>query len=175
MIQRGAVEYIAHYLDGSERVKLRFPTLNEAKCHIHEFYEAKPTGCNRRLRDNKLKEQIRVYECNRQVATKLQDVRKRAKKKGWEYGLSMDWLTSKLSEQGYKCFLTGKKFQSCPDAFSRNPWGMSVDRIDSNVGYIPENCRVVCYAVNAAMNAWGEDVFREIANKYLTHKIEKNR
>ena len=43
---------------------------------------------------------------------------------------------------------------------------MSLDRIDSSKGYTVENCRLVCTAVNLAMNEWGEDVLERIALYY---------
>jgi len=168
------VEYVAHSINGSNRVRLRFPTIDEAKTHMHEFAEAqKPNSKKERL--NKLKEEERIDLCNGTIATKLQDVRRRCKKKGWTYGLSRGWLMTQLQNQDYKCLLTGRKFQHYSEEFKRNPWCMSIDRIDSKLGYIESNCRVVCYAVNAAMNEWGESVFAEIANKYITHQSTRQR
>lgn len=163
------VEYVAHTPDGSNRIRLRFPTIDDAKSHMHEFAGAKSPK-TRRERDNRLKEEERVDMCKGAIASKLQDVRRRCKKKGWKYELSKEWLIAELESQGYKCSLTGRKLQYYTDGFKRNPWCMSIDRIDSDVGYIPTNCRVVCYAVNAAMNEWGESVLAEIANKYITHQ-----
>lgn len=40
----------------------------------------------------------------------------------------------------------------------RRPLAPSIDRIDSSLGYTRQNCRIVCAAVNYAMNVWGEDV-----------------
>ena len=168
------VEYVAHSLNGSNRVRLRFPTLDDAKSHMHKFAEArKPKAKRERL--DRLREEERIDLCNGVVATKLQDVRRRCKKKGWEYELSRDWLMLKLLEQNYECLLTGRKFQHYSEGFKRNPWGMSIDRIDSSIGYVPSNCRVVCYAVNAAMNEWGESVLSEIAHKYITHQAKTNK
>ena len=47
--------------------------------------------------------------------------------------------------------------------WSRNPWGPSIDRIDSRQGYFFDNCRLVCLAVNTALNEWGDDVLLAVA------------
>lgn len=46
---------------------------------------------------------------------------------------------------------------------ARRPFAPSLDRIDAASGYTRDNVRLVCQAVNFALNAFGEDVFREIA------------
>jgi hypothetical protein len=48
----------------------------------------------------------------------------------------------------------------------------SVDRINPDHGYIPDNCRIVAYCVNVAMSNWGEEFFRKVcygivAREYL--------
>lgn len=43
------------------------------------------------------------------------------------------------------------------------PFMPSIDCINSRIGYTPENCRLVCYAVNVALHQWGDEVLRRIA------------
>ena len=62
-----------------------------------------------------------------------------------------------------KCEISGIPFSEKGVQWYRNPWSPSLDRIDSKKGYTPDNVRIVLCAVNAAMNEWGEDVFRLIA------------
>ena len=45
---------------------------------------------------------------------------------------------------------------------ARRPFAPSLDRIDSSGGYTRDNTRLVCQAVNFALNAFGEDIFREV-------------
>lgn len=44
--------------------------------------------------------------------------------------------------------------------YGRNPYGASVDRIDSDLGYIEGNVQFVCYAVNLMRSNWNMNVFK---------------
>lgn len=49
------------------------------------------------------------------------------------------------------------------DGWQKHPWAPSLDRIDSRKGYVAGNCRIVCVAVNIALNEFGEEVLRRLA------------
>lgn len=70
-----------------------------------------------------------------------------------------------------RCELTGIKFSFSPYGGKRAPFAPSFDRIDASKPYTPSNIRVVCFAVNVALNQWGEDVFRSICTSYLGHFV----
>ena len=58
---------------------------------------------------------------------------------------------------------------------ARRPYAPSLDRVDAASGYTRDNVRLVCQAVNFALNAFGEDVLREIAlatAQYVPTRIE---
>ena len=67
--------------------------------------------------------------------------------------------------QGGRCALSGLRFdlRQIGSGKARRPFAPSLDRIDSIGGYTRDNVRLVCQAVNFALNAFGEDVFRQIA------------
>lgn len=73
----------------------------------------------------------------------------RAKKKGLCFGLSEDWIEVRLMA-GY-CEITGIEF----NFVAGHPFAPSIDRIKPELGYTEENCRVICWMLNAAMNNWG--------------------
>lgn len=99
----------------------------------------------------------------------LYSARARAKSKGIEFSLTPEWLESRLSSG--VCELAG-----IPISFDEKSEGRcrafspSIDRIDSSLGYTPDNCRVVCWAINMAMSEWGEETFAVVAKKYLENQ-----
>ena len=77
----------------------------------------------------------------------------------------MSLVFALYSAQGGRCALTGLPFdlRIIGTGKTRRPFAPSLDRIDSTGGYTRDNVRLVCQAVNFALNAYGEDTFREIA------------
>lgn len=65
------------------------------------------------------------------------------------------------------CEVTGIPFslERQDRKFARRPWAPSIDQIEAGKGYGLGNIRVVCIAVNYAMNHWGEEVLFRIARE----------
>lgn len=72
--------------------------------------------------------------------------------------LDYEWAWNKLQTQDFKCEVTGVPFEWT----SRSPYGLSIDRIDTDVGYTKENVRFVCWWLNAAMGNWGLAKLKEL-------------
>ena len=115
------------------------------------------------------------------MRAKLRSVAAGAMQRARARGLPVDpdlvALTFELFEaQGARCGLTGIAFDlrvvGCGQA--RRPFAPSLHRIDSSAGYTRDNTRLVCQAVNFALNAYGEDVFRDIvlaAAKFVPEQV----
>ena len=97
---------------------------------------------------------------------------KRAKQKHIEYSLSSDFLEELWSKQDGKCALTKIEFQIPQERTGgkASPFAPSIDRIDCSKGYTIENVRLVCVAVNYALNEFGEGVFNQICQAYLAQQ-----
>ena len=52
-----------------------------------------------------------------------------------------------------RCELSGAAFDMSPGRKATSP---SLDRRNPDKGYTPENVRVICHALNAALGDWGE-------------------
>ena len=64
-----------------------------------------------------------------------------------------DWLVERA---GGHCEVTGIPFNwEIPRGQRKRLWAPSVDRIDCTRGYLLSNCRLVCVAVNVALNEFG--------------------
>jgi hypothetical protein len=77
-------------------------------------------------------------------------VKQSAKQRGLSFDLPESWFKERLDRGG--CEISGLpiriKLYKQKDIGKRNFYSPSVDRIDNNIGYIPSNCRLVCWGYN---------------------------
>jgi hypothetical protein len=93
----------------------------------------------------------------------LETSRTRARLRGLEHTLTLASIEAMADRSRGYCELTGIPFSDNGGKGGASPWQASLDRKEPAKGYTPENCRLVCYAVNLALNEWGEDVLMIIA------------
>lgn len=115
-------------------------------------------------------QQQKAYRTARGRASALcAQARRRAKKLGVKFDLDVDWFYRRIKEG--RCELTGLKFQLGPYQNKRtNPWAPSPDRIQPGGDYTKENCRLVLYWINNALNEFGEATLEVIASRILKTK-----
>lgn len=88
-----------------------------------------------------------------------------AEARGLGFWITLDEIIKLAERQKWRCAVSGLPFSLASIAgASRRPFAPSVDRICSAQGYYPKNVRIVCLAVNLAMNEWGEDTLGIIAD-----------
>jgi excisionase family DNA binding protein len=88
--------------------------------------------------------------------------RSSARLRGKPFGLTEKAVAAMIARAGGHCEVSGLPF-SYLRVGTTAPFAPSIDRIDAAKGYSPENCRLVCYAVNVALHEWGDAVLRRIA------------
>jgi hypothetical protein len=91
--------------------------------------------------------------------------RERANKKGIEFTLTREWVLKRLATG--VCEATGIRFNSETFIGRCGPYSPSIDRIDSSKGYTPDNCRMICWALNMGLSEWGEEVYLDIAKAFI--------
>lgn len=95
----------------------------------------------------------------------FRQTKKNAAKRGIPFEIDQVFFFSLLKRQDHRCAVSGIEFtDDKPAGSTRRPYAPSIDRIDSSIGYTEQNTRVVCTAVNYAMNEWGDGVFNAIVN-----------
>jgi hypothetical protein len=106
----------------------------------------------------------------------MNDSQKRSKEK--EFDLNIDFLLNLYNKQSGKCILTDIEFSfEKPKKFRVDPFGVSIDKINPKLSYTQNNVRLVCVAVNFALNEFGDDIFKKISEAYikkLSNNVEKN-
>jgi len=93
--------------------------------------------------------------------------RRRCKRKGIPFTLTKEWYLEKLSG---KCELSGLPFDYYSKSKNPSARAATVDRIDPPVGYTPENCRMICRALNQLLGSWGEPEALGVILPYLRSK-----
>jgi hypothetical protein len=97
-----------------------------------------------------------------------------AKARGIPFGLTMAHFDAMWERSGGYCEVSGIPFAlEAVESSKRRPYAPSIDRRDGVMGYYPDNCRLVCAAVNLAMNEFGESVLWDIACSMALKRTKK--
>ena len=90
----------------------------------------------------------------------------RAKQRSRNCSISLEGLLELWDRQGGRCAISGIEFhdETYPKVLVNRPFAPSIDRIDPNAGYTPENVRLVCVSANFARNQWNDNVLRRLAH-----------
>jgi hypothetical protein len=93
----------------------------------------------------------------------LATIRTRARNRGLKYDLDshVDEIQARI-DAGV-CEVSGFPLSLEPGSPFNAP---SIDRKDPKRGYVYDNIRVVCYAVNCCLGDWGEGAFWQIVRKW---------
>lgn len=109
-----------------------------------------------------------IYPDKTFYANLYRTAKKNASTRGIQFDLSKSDYADIVNVSDGKCGLTGIDFVlDKHESHGRAPYAPSLDRIDGQKGYSRDNCRLVCVAVNFAMNEWGENVFKYVAFRML--------
>lgn len=106
---------------------------------------------------------------NERLRRTLKKIHSGAQRRAWRNGIDFtlppDHVEDLWRRQGGCCAVSGISFnfKRFDHALVKHPSAPSLDRIDSRLGYRPENARLVCTCVNFGMGQWGEEVLRRVA------------
>jgi hypothetical protein len=91
--------------------------------------------------------------------TKFRTIKAQAKHRGHEFGITIEYAWQLFVEQGRKCALTGLPLALSPSSMAPGTSTASLDRIDSDRGYIEGNVQWVHVAINYMKHTLPEEVF----------------
>ncbi len=92
------------------------------------------------------------------VHRKLRVIESRASRKSLTFSLTVHWWESQWRAQQGRCAMTGFPMQFSGEKLS--PWTVSIDRIVPELGYVPDNCRMVCFRANEMRGNMNDAEFR---------------
>lgn len=100
----------------------------------------------------------------------------RAKHYGMEFSLTPGDMEAMIERSGGRCEITRIAFHTKRTAGCRRaPYAPSLDRIHCELGYTAENTRLVCVAVNLALNEFGYDILLRISRRIVSEYTAKNK
>ena len=101
--------------------------------------------------------------------SKLWDTAKeRAKVKKIPFEITKDDLIGLYEQADGCCSITKRPFDLTKYDMGRvNPSAPSIDRIDSKLGYVKSNIRLIVFHLNVAFNEWGPLEFKKLIKDYL--------
>lgn len=100
------------------------------------------------------------YEPDIWARQTIWDARRRAKKAGLPMTIDSAWVLDRLEKIVGRCEVSGVPFSDeNPGRAHKRPFMPSLDRINCEGGYTPDNVRIVCVAVNTLLQDWGDGVF----------------
>ena len=92
-----------------------------------------------------------------------------AKVRNYPFNVTVEYLQGVLESQNYKCALTGSDLL-CPKTYTEkremtsNPYLVSLDRIQNDLGYEEGNVQFVCVWANKARGSYDNEIFKKIIN-----------
>jgi hypothetical protein len=150
-----------YYFQVKGRALVRLP---DAPVQSEEFRAAWEAA--RAAKDEMPPEAIR-----KALAAALRKASGRARSRGREVSVSVADLERMYRLQRGRCALTGMPLGLArnPTGGARNPWTLSIDRIDSTAGYIAGNVHLVTTMANVAKAEFSMSDFRKMCLAVAEH------
>jgi hypothetical protein len=122
------------------------------------------------------KDHLRARDAKRRMEKRAQCLiaaaRTRSRNKGIEFALDdFEAELQRRIDAGY-CELSGVAFDLSPGRKATSP---SLDRCDPKAGYLPNNVRVICHALNAALGDWGEAALQPLMAGWLSKRASSSK
>jgi hypothetical protein len=132
---------------------------NKCKKCISDDYNNK-SGDDKKEYINKQKK----WRDNNLIRYRVESAKHRSIRKGLVFEITDEIIQQKLNEQGGKCYISKQ-----PLVMGENDWyGISLDRLDSNLGYTIDNTILVTKFVNSSKNNLSLDEYikllKEVCN-----------
>jgi hypothetical protein len=108
------------------------------------------------------------------LGAKLTNSKKRAQLMGWRYDLDLRYMAKIWLAQRGECCVTGVLMNFETGSVNvRNHLACSIDRLNSNRGYIKGNVRLLTHWANNAINTWDDQLFEQMVWK-TSQKLQRD-
>lgn len=130
----------------------------------NKYTERNPAKVRQRWRDY-------FFSDKGTVTALLNNAQDRARKQQVPCTITREFVEAKYALGA--CELTGIRFQRAqrPDcAYRAHPYAPSLDKIVPALGYVPDNVRIVVFAINRAKSEYTDELLYELAEALLNHR-----
>lgn len=139
-----------------------------------QIYCCKPCGDKVRRKDPIRIERYKKSQIKYCNSSARHFISRLLNKKSRNRHLNLDYVMGLYDAQEGLCALSGIKMTHI-SGNGRVPTNISIDRIDSNLGYVKGNIQLVCCAVNVAKSNLAEKDFIDICRKIVEKSDSKAR
>jgi len=140
----------------------------------------KENTCSKHCSDVKRQNYLTEYRKNKRyknleynITSVVKNIIARAKYDGYKTDITVEYVLEVVKNQNNKCAMTGIEF-SLPDSNEKNPWSVSVDKINPKIGYFKNNVQIVCLMYNYCKHTFSNETVLEFA-KALVSESEKQK
>ena len=131
----------------------------------HAWYINNREAC---LERSKRQKENYIPKHNRDITSRLKYLCTKAKKRKWEIDFDHSYLLEVWNKQNGSCAYTG-----LPLLLKANhPESVSLDRIDSQIGYLKGNVQLICFVVNKMKQEFSEDQFFYYCSLITNNKMK---
>ena len=137
-----------------------------------ETFRAYWNKSNAKHREEDRERQKALWKRTRHLPSKVARImwnsaKTRARKRGFEFSITREWVQERLDaghcEVSKIPFVIGQR---------RSAYSPSIDRKDNALGYTPENCRLILFAVNWFKGEWAEADMWTIAEAMIASRAK---
>lgn len=126
-----------------------------------KYYQLKKEYIYQRDKERKIH-----YRKSNPFALMISSLKLSAKKRKLEFSLTLDELKNLWDKQKGKCYYTGIEMHYTYN--NSSPKQMSLDRINSGIGYIIDNVVLCCQSINYAKHDYPLEEFKSFLNELYT-------
>lgn len=120
-----------------------------------------------------------AYSINKSIDNYIKMAIKRAKSASKRpklvdkpFDIDFDYIQDLLQKQSFKCAISDITLEY-KHGVGKNYYNMSIDRVDSNQGYVKGNIQLVCYVVNVMKTDLEPNKFIEICKQIVNNSENK--
>lgn len=154
-----------------------FGTCWKCSCDCGNFITLRASSFTRNDRRNTIRTCGRRHseQGNQEIAGHyIKRLESNAKRREIEFNIDVDDIWNQFLKQERCCALTGWPLRFEKDTRKRTDQTASVDRIDSDKVYIPENIQIVHKDINFIKSDYSQEEFLYIVNSIYNHQTEKS-